>query len=90
MSIMNIHNLLNPTPQNLVSDAPIQVQRAPLVTRTHPYLVRTNTPAISTEMIEWYKDNATDFYTDKPDKLAGVMYQNALELFPGLRRRLGW
>jgi predicted TIM-barrel fold metal-dependent hydrolase len=47
-------------------------------------LFGTDCTAVSAEMAGWYTQNVERFYANEPDKLNGVMFQNALKLFPGL------
>jgi predicted TIM-barrel fold metal-dependent hydrolase len=49
-------------------------------------LFGTDCPAVSAEMAGWYTQNLQNFYANEPDKLNGIMYENALKLFPSLRR----
>lgn len=41
--------------------------------------------AVSAEMAGWYTQNLEAFYGDNVEKLNGVMYGNALKLFPRLK-----
>lgn len=39
--------------------------------------------AVSKDMAEWYSAHLQNFYTDKPEKLNGILCNNALKLFLG-------
>lgn len=41
--------------------------------------------AVSTDMAQWYTKNLLDFYENDQEKLDGVMFANAMKLFPRLK-----
>jgi len=47
-------------------------------------LFGTDFPAVTTEMAQWYTKNVLDFYANDQEKLDGIMFANAMKLFPKL------
>jgi len=51
-------------------------------------LFGTDFPAVSTAMAAWYMDNLNGYYLADASKKDAIMFQNAFNLMPGLRKRI--